>query len=371
MSPHHPPDPSRFSGDHWLERRRFISKYLEYLGGDSSVKWKEELRIAYEVAMEGLQKKGRIQVSNQWLVYQADRLAWEKFSSDQGAKVIDWPWNDDAIDPNDISYGVSPTYQEWRLERGLPICDTPKAVGSKRAMVLSLGQREVAWTSSRPFHVPITGPFQIAIPAWVDLDNLVFGNDHSLLDVINNDIIPPHLAVSWHNKDTSHITKVVGFNPTSCIDPENEEAQNSLNYLWEGIVIWTVGAYFGETMTLATFLRIRKAVPSASDNIFGICNLMSHAEESFNEVQEDILGSKEQARKKQEFVACCRPAVLDIIRKPFIEAKAELTKWILQDDTAFKERTEAAHEIWVSSTTNERTIQEVCTWAWGLHQKDV
>ncbi|KAF5665044.1 hypothetical protein FDENT_12694 [Fusarium denticulatum] len=77
----------------------------------------------------------------------------------------------------------------------------------------------------------------------------------------------------------------------------------------------------------------------------------------FGSVQENILDFKERAWKNQEFIAHCRPEVLEIIRKPFMEAKAEPTSWILQDDTALEERTETAYEIWVSSTANERTIQ--------------
>ncbi|KAF5644487.1 hypothetical protein F52700_2486 [Fusarium sp. NRRL 52700] len=369
----------------WLRRRRFISEYLEGLGGDASVKWNEKLKVAYEVTMEGLEKEERVQVSHQWLEYRADRLAWDEFSmlpimrhgfsidqhlvSEQGSKSIEWPWNDDDLDPSDILFGVSPTYQKWRLQRSLPIYDT-KAIGRKRAMVLSLDQRLAVWDSCL-FEAPITGPYQIAIPAWVDLDNLVFGDNDHLLDMINNDIIPPHLAISWHNDDNSYITLVAGFHPASCISLDNEEAQDSLNYLWGVILIWVIGAYHGETMTLATFLRVRKAVPSWVSSSCCHSDLISCAKDSFNAVQRDILGYKEQARENQEFIAHCRPHVLEIIQKPIMEAKDELTSWVFQDDTALKRRIEVAHEIWVSSTTNERTIQEVCAWAWGLPRKGI
>ncbi|KAF5572310.1 hypothetical protein FPANT_13202 [Fusarium pseudoanthophilum] len=366
MSPHHPPDPSRFSGQNWVERLQFIRKYIDYLGGDASVKWKEKLDIAYEETMEGLQKAGRIQVSKHWLAYEADRLAWEKFVSDQPSMVIEWPWKHQTDTPDDIKEGVSATYQKWRLDRGLPICDTPEAFGSKEAIVLSLSQRHTAWDQlfhRRDFKAPITGPFQIAIPAWVDLETLVFAGGDYLLNTINNEIVPPHLAVSWHNEDKPYITLVVGFSPTSCVDPWSEQARYSLKYLWHSIVDWVTGAYHGETMTLETYLRIRKAVPSADPQYI---DPVESAVESFNSIQEDVLGFKEQARKNREFLDHCRSDVLEIIQKPFSEAKAELTSWILRDENAMKERTETAHEIWVSSTTNERTIQEVCAWAWGI-----
>ncbi|KAF4342761.1 hypothetical protein FBEOM_3283 [Fusarium beomiforme] len=357
MESKEPPKPWKLNPLQWDERREFISEYLKFIGGDESTKW-----------------NGRLKVADLWLEYEVDRLAWGKLFSEHRDKVIEWPWQNKILDPNDISYGVSPTYQKWRLDRGLPICDSPKVFGNKKARILSLCQRQVVWSkqnSHGKFETPTTGPFQIALPAWVDVHTLFFGEGDYLLDMINSDIIPRHLVVSWHNEDKPYITLVVGLEPTECVDPKNEQVQLSLKYLWQGVVHWVTGAYYGGTMTLATFLHVHKVIPVADDINCRYGWLAQMAYESFGQVQDDIPFFVKQASENREFMAQSRTEVHEILQKPLAEAKGELSSWVLRDVSAFDDRVEAAKEIWVSGTTDEKVIEEACLWAWGQHHTAV
>ncbi|EXA38200.1 hypothetical protein FOVG_10168 [Fusarium oxysporum f. sp. pisi HDV247] len=114
-------------------------------------------------------------------------------------------------------------------------------------------------------------------------------------------------------------------------------------------------------MTLVTFLRVQKAMPVVRDNSYYI----DAASTAYHEVQGDIITSMEQARKTREFMDECRPDVHEIIRMPLAEAKIKLTRWAHRDGIATNKRIEAAKEIWVSSITDERAIQEVSIWACG------
>lgn len=82
-----------------------------------------------------------------------------------------WPFQSIDATPYDIADAISPAYQTWRLSPGLPICDSPKAFGDRKATILSLpatGSRLIPLSRQ----LPVTGPYQIVLPAWIDTDNL-------------------------------------------------------------------------------------------------------------------------------------------------------------------------------------------------------
>ncbi|KAM5378167.1 hypothetical protein ACJA88_005901 [Fusarium oxysporum] len=96
-----------------------------------------------------------------------------------------WPFQSIDATPDDIADAISPAYQTWRLSPGLPICDSPKAFGDRKATILSLSA-----TDSRLIplsrQLPVTGPYQIVLPAWIDTDNLFFSRGDRPLETINN-----------------------------------------------------------------------------------------------------------------------------------------------------------------------------------------
>ncbi|KAF5665046.1 hypothetical protein FDENT_12696 [Fusarium denticulatum] len=343
-----PPDPSRYT----YSPRDFISAYLEYAGNDATAKWDNCVKLAFDEVMESLKDKGLTQASHDWLEYEADRIAWHKLCT--SLEALEWsftiPTRFDT--PNNIANGISPTYQKWRLDRGLPIYDTANHADSKPT-ALSLDQREIIWKDNRKYH------HETAFPI----------TDDGILSNINNEIVPSHLAVSWNYDDEARITLVVGLSPTTCVNPEGEGVDDSIQCLWRSVVDWAIGAYFGATMSLATFLRVRKAVPVADGIPYHGQRLTALTSEAWADIHEDPFSSMSAAHKKREFIAQCRPEVMDIIRKPLAEAKAELSRWVV--DGYYDDRLEAAREIWLSSTTDERTIQEVCAWAWGPHDMAV
>ncbi|SCO87870.1 uncharacterized protein FRV6_11997 [Fusarium oxysporum] len=199
----HPPDPSKYRAYVVHERHQFISLYLSYLGNDESARWEDKLKLVYETIMQDLDKKDLKD-------HKADRIAWDKHFRDGCGEAIMWPFQSIDATPDDIADAISPTYQTWRLSRGLPICDSPKTFGDRKATVLSLSQLQMLWDEFSPYsslkgQPPVTGPYQIVLPAWIDTDNLFFGRGH-LLDTINSEIILLHLAVSWNKEDESYLT---------------------------------------------------------------------------------------------------------------------------------------------------------------------
>ncbi|KAG5821643.1 hypothetical protein H9Q74_000012 [Fusarium xylarioides] len=365
------PHPSSYNVCSIRDRRIFISHYLKHLGDDAVSKWDNHLKMAFETIMESLKEKGLTQASHHWLEHEADHMAWQKLFSELGIEPAKWPFivNHDAA--NKIAEGVSPTYQKWRLDRGLPIHDTVHDDGHKKPTKLSLAQRKIVWENDpnypRDTEAPITGPFQIAMPLWIDVYNLVLGQDDHLLHAINNEIVPPHLAVSWHNDDEGCITLVVGFSPTTCVSPADEAVDRSIRYLWQNVVDWAIETYHGGTMTLATFLRVGKAMPLADNDDYHTRGITDMTSELYHEIQSDPMYFMAQAQKNRDFIAECRAEVLEITQKPLGEAKAELSRWVSDGGSQSDERLAAAREIWVSSTTDERTIQEAVIWALGPH----
>ncbi|RBQ80149.1 hypothetical protein FVER14953_06614 [Fusarium verticillioides] len=367
-----PPNPSSYDACYIDSRRAFISDYLEYVGSDAVAKWDDCLKMAFEQVMESLEDRGRKRVSHDWLEYEADRVAWQKLFSEIATEAVEWPFTiPSKFDaPNKIAEGISPTYQNWRLARGLRVCDVDRR---DKPEVPSLEQRNHVWNNDpyypREMVAPITGPFQIALPLWIDLYNLVFGEHNQLLEEINNEIVPPHLEISWIDDDQDCITLVVGFSRTTCVNPGSEGIADTIRCLWQSVVDWAIEAYYGGTMSLATFLRVRKAMPVVhSRSYHSSRGLTSMTSSAYAEVQSEALYSIRNAHEKRNFIAECRAEILEIVEKPLAEAKTELSRWVLRGySSEVDDRVQVAREIWVSSTTDERTIQEAFVWSWGPH----
>ncbi|RKL07681.1 hypothetical protein BFJ71_g2280 [Fusarium oxysporum] len=115
-----------------------------------------------------------------WYLSDASSLYFSYLVGDGRGEAIMWPFQSIDATPNDIANAISPAYQTWRLSPGLPICDSPKAFGDRKATVLSLPA-----TDSRLIplsrQLSVTGPYQIVLPAWIDTDNLFFSRGDRLL----------------------------------------------------------------------------------------------------------------------------------------------------------------------------------------------
>ncbi|CCT70950.1 uncharacterized protein FFUJ_09023 [Fusarium fujikuroi IMI 58289] len=367
-----PPDPSRYNASYIDSRRSFISDYLEHVGDDATAKWDDFLENAFEQVMESLEEQRLTQVSHDWLEYEADRVAWQMLFSELSVEAVEWPFTlpSEFYGPKMIAQGISPTYQKWRLDRGLHIHNV---TFDEKPAVLSLDQRMEVWENDENYPreavAPITGPFQIALPLWIDFYHLVLGENNHLLNMINNEIVPPHLAVSWTDDDEGCFTLIVGFSPTTCVNPGSEGIGHSIRYLWQSVVDWSTETYSGGTMSLATFLRVRKAMPFADASVHHGQGWNAWIREAYGDAQYEPMSFMRDAHKNRNFIAKCRDDVLEIIEKPLTEAKSELSRWVVYGgpDSESEERVRAAREIWVSSTTDERTIQEALIWAWGPH----
>ncbi|RKL46857.1 hypothetical protein BFJ72_g2597 [Fusarium proliferatum] len=346
------------------------------------------MKKAFKQLMKVLDAKGLTQVSHNWLEYEADRVAWQMLCksldgnlvakltvSELSVEAVEWPFTmpSEFDAPEKIAQGISPTYQKWRLDRGLRIYNASYHILHEKPGMPSLDQRKEVWEKDNNYPheavAPITGPFQIALPLWIDVYSLVLGENNHLLDMINNEIVPPHLAVSWIDDDEACFTLVVGFSPTTCINPGRTGVHSSIRYLWQSVVNWTIETYYGGTMSLATFLRVHKAMPVADDMPYHNQRLTARAREAYAEVQDEPMYFMRDAHENRNFMAKCRDDVLEFIEMPLPEAKVELSRWVVNGGPASdsEERVRAAREIWVSSTTDERTIQEALIWAWGPH----
>ncbi|KAF4446221.1 hypothetical protein F53441_10106 [Fusarium austroafricanum] len=291
-----PPDPCHYNKWENAGRRQFIRDYLDYYGQEIA-KWNTALEEAYEATMSALDPDIK-QVSDKWLKFVADRAAWKIFYG-HGSR---------SSKPSDISEGVSPKYQKWRLDHQLPVEEYYEGPGGTRqGKILSLQQRQMfsqdlCFHLTRESQAPINVPFEISIPSWLGVESLVFGDDGSLFDTINDQIVPPFLALSWHCKSDDHFTLVVGINPTSCVVTRNDEVQGSLHMLWLQVVEWVTMTFDAGTMSLATFLRANKVMnrPCRQEEV-----VIFAARAQYKTINDDPLAARVRIRDSRQFMAQC------------------------------------------------------------------
>ncbi|RFN50467.1 hypothetical protein FIE12Z_5230 [Fusarium flagelliforme] len=106
-----------------------------------------------------------------------------------------------------------------------------------------------------PFKAPIVGPFEVALPPWLDFHGLVWGEDGEIYKEVCSRI-PEFLTIGWTVKDSKATSLVVGFKITHEDEAKAHWTWESLATLWIDVMTWVTDAYDGSAATLQESLTV-------------------------------------------------------------------------------------------------------------------
>ncbi|KAI1014236.1 hypothetical protein LB504_008955 [Fusarium proliferatum] len=115
---------------------------------------------------------------------------------------------------------------------------------------------EILWwkTISKLRPEPITGPFELALPDWLDFHDLVL---HDFQKIAMNKLVDSDIAICWRVKDGYPVSLVVGPTPSMDHDGEDMALGMRVRLTWMKVATWLENAYSGSSGRLADYLHNR------------------------------------------------------------------------------------------------------------------
>ncbi|KAF5600429.1 hypothetical protein FPANT_2444 [Fusarium pseudoanthophilum] len=359
-------------------QRDTFDQYIQRFHPDLVPQIEEMRKVSYYLVCERYHReRSFLEVPTVYFEYMVDKTLWHDIFRRYGVRPAPaWPWKP-GPDDKDMSGGMSGFYQDWRIENGLPIATPQQEVDSssdlwitrvKPPVVVDQALREIIWqecfgaTQHTGF---IRGPFALNLPAWVDFESLVVGEDGCGIEAINNDIVEPGLVISWEVYGAASLGLVV---PLGLVIGSKDEAslalpqvQRNLLTLWCDVVAWFCEVVAGGTVTLASYLRVMQVTSYSMERT----PFHKEAETLWQEALQAPQQFAAQARARRETIREWYPMVRQITDKPFGEAEQELAALILSNDADLferKRRLAIVREIWLYDSRKLKVIRRAFNW---------
>ncbi|KAF4944715.1 hypothetical protein FGADI_12490 [Fusarium gaditjirri] len=357
-----------------VERRRYIDQYIQCLYGNLVSKIEKERKSAYLLVCKYYHEdRHYIEVPSVYFEYVVDKTLWGNiFRILPKSARPDWPWSP-GPDVNDMSSGMSTVYRQWRIDNRLPIApqqepDTPSGLTSQinDPGVADQVLRE-AW--SRCFDIDFTGfirgPFALNLPAWMDFENLVLGEDGRDIDAVNKEFVEPGLKISLETFGAAQLGLVVPLGLAISFKDEASlalpQVQRNLHTLWCDVVAWFCEVVAGCTVSLASYLRVMQVTS------YSVERTPSHdkAESLWQDALREPQNFADRAREARMTLLEWSPMIQQIVDKPFGEAEQELGTLVWghnSDLFEHKRRLAIVRQVWLYGSREPKVIRRAFNW---------
>ncbi|KAH7179131.1 uncharacterized protein B0J16DRAFT_386955 [Fusarium flagelliforme] len=181
---------------------------------------------------------------------------------------------------------------------------------------------------------PCLGPFQVAVPPWIDFFDLLFGDGGTMFASIGG-LIPRDVTVAW-TKGSNGVPNslVVGPNPVLAHDPAARRRP----------------LRFSDFLRCFRTLKIGddKSTVGLMDNLFDACEATSRS---------PFAAHARIAQEKKENLIRWTPEIHAYLKVPSSHAGILLRKWVLQLGEVFAhERATAAFDLWGQHSPTEALL---------------
>ncbi|CAG7565825.1 unnamed protein product [Fusarium equiseti] len=199
---------------------------------------------------------------------------------------------------------------------------------------------------------PFLGPFELALPRWVDFFDLVLGKEGKLFDRIK-DLIPRDVAIAWtKNEDGLPKSLVVGPHPDLGHNAKSGPLRKAVREVWFQVVAWATEVYLARPLRLPDYLKCQETLFERSyvvlnkttmDDLFHVWNNVPNSG--------DDLFAFSEARKDN--LIRWVPEIHAILKVPEEQVELVLQDWVMeghQTESSLRERIEAVVDHWGESS---------------------
>ncbi|KAM0299480.1 hypothetical protein ACHAPM_007522 [Fusarium culmorum] len=215
---------------------------------------------------------------------------------------------------------------------------------------------------SLSFRDPVVGPFEVALPPWLDFHGLIWGEDGELYERLLSSL-HEFLTVGWIIAGARPRCLVIGFKPSYEDAASRSRHWHDLTTLWEDVVAWVSRARYGSCTTLLDSLAIqhwsRMAVASNKSQ--------GRLEGAQSASERDLAAEEQKALERHNMAGALTPEVYAILQEqPRTTLEASLEAWVRREGSVDKHfRVTLAANLWImSAAKKERAgwVTEAVRW---------
>jgi hypothetical protein len=262
-----------------------------------------------------------------------------------------------ATDEADVDHPIVPAGTPIPLRHGYA---ANIRVEAKPPKIAERRLREKIWEALRMEAPsgPITGCFEIAIPPWVDFYDLFFGEKGCLfLDIVNNDLLPRGVSISWMSDKDRPVTLVVGPDPNLGHNADNPNLHLQMRSVWYKIVEWSMDVYQGSPQRLTDYLRVKHRLELDLDLAVRI-DTTAEIKYVWDKVNSDQARAFRVAKETKENLVKWTPEVHAILQQPSLSVGVMLQDWVMRDGIDYvHQRRNVARDIW-------SLVDPTAAWQW-------
>ncbi|KAI1059046.1 hypothetical protein LB507_004063 [Fusarium sp. FIESC RH6] len=203
---------------------------------------------------------------------------------------------------------------------------------------------------------PCLGPFQVAVPPWIDFLDLLFG-DGGTMFASTGGLIPRDVTVAC-TKGSNGVPNslVVGPNPIIAHDLDSPMLRHGVHKVWRQVIHWLRLAQEGRPLRFSDFLRCfgtlkideDKSTVELMDDLFDACEAASRSPFAVH---------ARIAQAKKENLIRWTPEIHAYPKVPSSHVGILLRKWVLQlGEVLTHERATAVFDLWGQHSPTEALL---------------
>ncbi|KAG4283175.1 hypothetical protein FPRO06_09848 [Fusarium proliferatum] len=213
----------------------------------------------------------------------------------------------------------------------------------------------------------VPGPFEVALPPWLDFNRLVLGEDRAVHNEIER-LVSPVLTIAWRTVFGKPVSLIVGVDPKFDNFSASPSVRLEVRRLWQYVCHWVLFATKGHSTTLSDHIALLLAkeklgLPMGMEDLEGLAT--AHFEAVNN-----LADSERNARVQHEAEEQLIPELHAILQQPPPAAREYLGIWIRLDMANAGMRLNFAFKYWVRvAIRSGKGVKDVLTWHTALSKE--
>ncbi|RFN50474.1 hypothetical protein FIE12Z_5237 [Fusarium flagelliforme] len=203
---------------------------------------------------------------------------------------------------------------------------------------------------------PYTGPFEVAIPPWIDFFDLLFGEQGTMFDTIGG-LIPRGVSVAWNKgRDGVPSSLVVGPNPIFAHDIDSPPLRDGVQKVWRQVIQWLALAQAGRPLHFTDFLRCFGSLKLGEDkSTTKLMDELFRAREAASRSPMDAHTTAAKVMKNN--LIRWSPEIHAHLKMPSSHAGVLLKDWVLElGPLLARERADAVFDVWGKHSPKEASL---------------
>jgi hypothetical protein len=194
---------------------------------------------------------------------------------------------------------------------------------------------------------PIIGPFEVALPEWMDFHDLVLGVDGSLFDMIENEgLIDKDVVIAWSMNNGRPISLIVGPKPTRVFDCQDKQQWLRVRATWTKVAEWVAGVYIGRPHRLTDFLRYRQEQEMMGVSFMALDDIVPLLVRTWDKISEDPEAAALAAQTSREDLDGWIPQIHAILSQEYEYASKIAQAWVFRGESSVVHRLQAVEYAW-------------------------